>query len=433
MCVLILIFFSLASFCGEFSLEYYHNIFNEKNVESLEIQQSDFKDRWGRKNNFIRPFLTLVSKQISQVLEESSKEIFSNSKKKVTCALEVGAGCGYEICFNVVRTQPDLEDFKDVKKQFNNNCYRLGINEVCEKLANKKASAPLIFSLNVFDCISEKERIIALENISKIQNDGDQLLFFMDRNPLLEKVLAEIQAEFSNYRILPYSHDGLNKEKIGLTLIAIKEYPDLSNDLLKISQSLQSKHEKPIESLPEWLKGIKSEDKLKKFLEDQFTDMVLDQKTNSNDIDLINKLLSNINISKKEYSIISVQEYFIKKLIGNLEKAGYSVSTPLYLSQFTIVNLGDNSQHNGLGCFHESYYSNRTNVLADQKGVIFRSSCNPYLRIYYTPLSDASAHGQWALKGIETPYSWIEESKKSSEEELPIGLECLFIKATKKS
>ena len=186
---------------GELSALLKEAKFFEKKTANL--PKDPIKDPWAPVN--------WVRAPVAPALQCGLDEILSPHVRKGYPIVEIGAGIGYTLPAHLeacaIRIQPSVAECQLLKG--NRPLYQLDVEGLYQSLKGSGKKISLFFALNVFDCMAPEERDKSLSQLAALQETGDRMIFMLDHNPCVERVIDSLQALYPQHEAFPYSvfHD----------------------------------------------------------------------------------------------------------------------------------------------------------------------------------------------------------------------------------
>jgi hypothetical protein len=341
--------------------------------------------KWGPVNSFRDIVKPVLNQALSEIIE---KNYFNNG-----VIIEIGAGHNYniknELDNKIIRIQPDEHDFQFLTIKKITNIYNCDVENLVRKIKsydiNKKV--PLIWALNVFDCMSCDERNKNIDYICSIQKIGDKLLLIHDANPELHKILQEIKNDFKADLIFPFFESSDQRDYNYSMKVVILPYGacniqknlDINSFIRLIDKEIQLRMHS---------KGYKI-----------FYDIYNWQKENN-------------------AKIICLEDYYKEKMIKLLNEKGYETKA-YYYNSFTVQN------------FKELQIESQV----IKQPLIYKAVTDMKGSVRQWDLNDNNLIQNLALKGLSIPEKYnaefVDELNKNNNK--LIGAELLVIECTKVS
>lgn len=241
--------------------DFFKNVFyeNKKNSDYFDfneisklLEESKFtgrqgnrsiKDPWAKINCF-RFF-------VSSALNQGLSEIISKHVKDGYPIVEIGSSIGYAIedklSQKTIRIQPSTAECLLLKETITAPIYQLDIEGLFNNLIESGKKIPLFFALNVFDVISPKKRKACLSQLSQLQNSGDHILIIHDTNPLLDKIITQLETLYPEHAFFPYFPLSWACEKFSMIPVPLKyakkpSFKQLLTVIENESMAIEMKH-----------------------------------------------------------------------------------------------------------------------------------------------------------------------------------------------
>lgn len=259
--------------------------------EIVYIDEGVIIDRWEGINFHRAGVFSALQKGLSEIIE---------SYAPGDCPIvEIGSGSGYtfsnDILSRLIRSQIDNDEAILLTRATTDPVYKTDIEGIYECLKTSGKKIPLFFGLNVFDSMCQEERECSIAQLSKLQNSGDHILILLDANPNLTIIIPELELCYPKHVFLPF---------LPLELVPAK------TSVIAIPYAYA-----PVQSPEE-------------FKENELTKLFLKEVAalNKSRPTHFQRKLHELH-AEHDFDIIPLEDFYLDKIQGTLQKGGYSVES----------------------------------------------------------------------------------------------------------